>query len=626
MHSSRTLIMPCSHPDVRKFDGIRCCLACGEAVFEPATTSSTSPRSEYQYRRLNYTLGQEIRLIELLPTDKLSDAVRCRMHHVNLEDDPAYEAVSYTWATEGGDARPCRYVQFADGNGSITVTQNCEAALRRLRKRGCSRHLWVDAICIDQTNTSERNHQVGLMDKIFSRAWRVMMCLQDEHLHAPVDYARLFQRLDTGDRLRSSEILTLDRLISARYFKRVWIIQEVALARSAYLKVNDQELPLSPCVLRNLENFCSEHNFKIPSVLRWVPSQESEYEVIRCLEIGADCQATDPRDRVFALLSLMKPSVRALVPVDYSMNITAVHAYIRIAAISTSHSLDLIRHLQNRKNSDGSMRLSLRYTQETRFRLVPQFTSADAGIWRPNINAVIQGSVEVSDTTTSNLVHTVSFEKPDSDLSDYHLPRFWARAHYLDTITNTTFCRRHGTRCGCNLYERQAVSGSYNIPERLVRRKDLKCFGWMEDYFRGVNSRKGRKNRRADSAIPLSTQIHLQRFFRQVHSGSGQGWMFATRYSLGYAGTGFEAGDQIFAIDGASVPFILRQIGRNQYNLVGECYLWAALELHRWKPGTKRGRWWSSISPQTLFPEESAGQTRIIEIHTPTVLRKDDLT
>lgn len=157
--------MSCRHPDIRKFDGLRCCLACGEAVFESATITSAqaraSPDSKYQYQRLNYTLGQEIRLLELLPAGDVSDKICCRMHHVNLEDDPAFEAVSYTWATEDGDSRACKSIQFPDGNCWVLVTRNCEAALRRLRKRGCSGHLWVDAICIDQTNTSERNHQVG---------------------------------------------------------------------------------------------------------------------------------------------------------------------------------------------------------------------------------------------------------------------------------------------------------------------------------------------------------------------------------------------------------------------------------------------------------------------------------
>jgi hypothetical protein len=53
------------HRDVRKFDGLRCCLACGEAVFDMATLSvAVEPGMDiltpYKYTKLNYKLGQEI--------------------------------------------------------------------------------------------------------------------------------------------------------------------------------------------------------------------------------------------------------------------------------------------------------------------------------------------------------------------------------------------------------------------------------------------------------------------------------------------------------------------------------------------------------------------------------------
>jgi hypothetical protein len=40
--------------------------------------------------------------------------------------------------------------------------------------------LWVDAICIDQSNIEERNHQVKLMDLIYKNAKIVFMWLGEE--------------------------------------------------------------------------------------------------------------------------------------------------------------------------------------------------------------------------------------------------------------------------------------------------------------------------------------------------------------------------------------------------------------------------------------------------------------
>jgi hypothetical protein len=92
----------CRHPDIQKFDGFRCCLSCGEAIFDDVSqeeqTTNDKNTSNYQYKPLNYGLGQEIRLVVLHP-GRESDDMTCDIIHVNLLDDPIYEAVSYTWAS-----------------------------------------------------------------------------------------------------------------------------------------------------------------------------------------------------------------------------------------------------------------------------------------------------------------------------------------------------------------------------------------------------------------------------------------------------------------------------------------------------------------------------------------------
>jgi hypothetical protein len=99
----------------------------------------------YHYRKLNYRLGLEIRLVELLPGNS-GDDIRCDIIHVNLDDDPLYDAVSYTWATEAGDTALSGMARCIRG-GLIPITANCEAALRQLRQRGLRRRVWIDALC-----------------------------------------------------------------------------------------------------------------------------------------------------------------------------------------------------------------------------------------------------------------------------------------------------------------------------------------------------------------------------------------------------------------------------------------------------------------------------------------------
>jgi hypothetical protein len=132
----------CHHPDIRKFDGVRCCLACGEAVFEADSTNTLGGSdplipTPYEYTHLNYKLGLEIRLLVVHPGEP-SDQLRCDIIHVNLEDEPEYDAVSYTWTSDDGDATLSRSI-CCGSNKYISITVDCDTALRQLRRRGLKR-------------------------------------------------------------------------------------------------------------------------------------------------------------------------------------------------------------------------------------------------------------------------------------------------------------------------------------------------------------------------------------------------------------------------------------------------------------------------------------------------------
>lgn len=98
----------------------------------------------------------------------------------------------------------------------------------------------------------------------------------------------------------------------------------------------------------------------------------------------------------------------------------------------------------------------------------------------------------------------------------------------------------------------------------------------------------------------------------EEHSrGSARPSMFRTHYSVGFSRVEVERQDFIFAVDGVRTPLILRKNdgASSRYRIVGECYLWAALELDYWNPGTRKGIW--SSRPYDL----GQVQTRMIEIY-----------
>lgn len=126
----------------------------------------------------NYTYvplppGRFIRVLQLHPARNFADPLHVSLQSLGLDNASQrchrYHALSYVWGSPVGD-RPV----FCDGK-QILVTENCELAMRYLRKPKSSRTLWIDAICINQASTDERNHQVELMADVYSLAHETLL-------------------------------------------------------------------------------------------------------------------------------------------------------------------------------------------------------------------------------------------------------------------------------------------------------------------------------------------------------------------------------------------------------------------------------------------------------------------
>jgi hypothetical protein len=133
----------------------------------------------FQHERLSDP-RTSIRIVLVQPARSVTDPVRCLLKEVRLDDAKSkykFEALSYVWGAETGT------LPILCHEKQLLVTENCLTALQQLRFCGISREraLWIDAICIDQTqnavSTAERNRQVELMGEIYAKASRVIVWL-----------------------------------------------------------------------------------------------------------------------------------------------------------------------------------------------------------------------------------------------------------------------------------------------------------------------------------------------------------------------------------------------------------------------------------------------------------------
>ena len=173
-------------------------------------------------------------------------------------------ALSYVW----GDITKTAPINLDDAE--IQITTNLLAALRRMcawaldNEIGLSGfYLWIDALCIDQSNLQEKNNQVSLMRSIYQEASFVTMWLGEEQddsrlamssietwgkafsaaQRTPDDRSRVAAALATvHEPFDGSSWKAIRKFLHRPYWTRIWIVQEVALAQRALLVCGESTL------------------------------------------------------------------------------------------------------------------------------------------------------------------------------------------------------------------------------------------------------------------------------------------------------------------------------------------------------------------------------------------------
>jgi hypothetical protein len=118
----------------------------------------------------------EIRLFLLQPAQDLNAVVHGCLVHTSLKacsNDIInhYNTFPYVWRDQNDTP-----TLFVDGKGP-SVTASLDNALRHIRDSKSVLRLWADGVCIDQSNTEDRNKQVTQMGAIYSTAHHTIIFL-----------------------------------------------------------------------------------------------------------------------------------------------------------------------------------------------------------------------------------------------------------------------------------------------------------------------------------------------------------------------------------------------------------------------------------------------------------------
>jgi hypothetical protein len=214
------------------------------------------------YPRLN-SPAEQIRLVEIQESDVSTEIVTIAIKVWDLNVVPPYRCVSYTWGKHVFediiiDKQRCR------------VRRNCYYALWQIREQHFPGPIWIDSLCIDQENLSEKAVQIQLMATIYTHASLLFACvgahadltevlIETVQQKKSAEFAALYsplseneQEMEAGMELSEMQLwdvwlegldeqslnslrTALKNFVSRPYWSRVWVVQEIALSEGKIL-------------------------------------------------------------------------------------------------------------------------------------------------------------------------------------------------------------------------------------------------------------------------------------------------------------------------------------------------------------------------------------------------------
>jgi hypothetical protein len=319
----------------------------------------------------------QIRALRVYPATNTEAPVEALLEVVSLQNAPTYTALSYVWGAPL-DTRAAKV------NGErLYITVNLELALRHIRHESEDILVWADALCINQVDNEERELQVLKMRDIYSTATDVVGWLgasKDDSDLAMDSIKRLgegaiCQNLHLSDDLTSSQLDCLSALLEAigpedeiairslfqrQFWTRRWIVQEMVLAKRLTLMCGRRKLKFEAFtawdrIMGSAINYGlhSKNQYIAPifgtdsrnilgtwETLRDQFADQSSVDFLHLLTSAYHYETTDPRDRIYSLLSIS--DAKKIVRVDYGRSEREVFLGFIVNIVRKTSSLDIL--------------------------------------------------------------------------------------------------------------------------------------------------------------------------------------------------------------------------------------------------------------------------------------------
>lgn len=402
----------------------------------------------YEYEPIS-GLGESygFRLVELIAADD-RDLV-LKIHVRSLASPPPYTALSYCWGSnelsEGVDV-----VGSDDTLERLPVTANLLLGLQGIVTNRAEnlrdQLLWIDAICINQTDASEKEHQIPLMCDIYTKAEKTAvwlgkpavagadrLCrnlvdtLKQEHLADYMESLKskpgvMRQKTEKADFVRENneeKINSFAAMLRTPWFTRAWIAQEVVAAKEVLFLYGLEAFGWSECVFScrifQDDYFVGFHRLgEEKSLLRLNHVRESWHD--DCLTWKLDFynilknlntrHATLDRDYIYSLINIARDVKNLNILPDYSSTTSDSTIFVNFTC----------KLIESQRNLSILGELFLHESPQDR-NVTPPDRMRVAGIYINRDNSVRRREREV--LSKEPLIHGQTYNKQILDLPSW---------------------------------------------------------------------------------------------------------------------------------------------------------------------------------------------------------------
>jgi len=371
-----------------------------ESKFGNLVGSLTKSKFRYEYNQLP---PGHIRIL-ILQKGEPEEDLKAKLVSMPLKGKPPpqFDALSYVWGPPPDSHRiyiEDKTVRFRNlkgqskwrhainarmGGARMYVRSNLNNALKKLRMSDKDIPLWIDAICINQSDNNEKNLQLLTINEVYSRAQTVRVWLGEANQLSDIGMDLVKELIVTrkvteifAQQEGKEKLIAFVDLIRSRWFARRWIIQEIFFAEKAHLHCGSrQPVPWKDFVTA-VALFMKLHN-EIPNYVRikeirtlnqeqWdalpayganalmkldselIRRGRGEHQLLRTLDYLVSrlvaFDAGDPRDTIFAVRNLARKTSIQLPEPSYRKSVLDVFVEFSEYCVKTSKSLDIIcRH------------------------------------------------------------------------------------------------------------------------------------------------------------------------------------------------------------------------------------------------------------------------------------------